>query len=305
MEELLYENHGQKFLIRPMRTVGQEGRDEVASVLSLWAKIGLHEGTETIQSFASIDPKGFLVTVLLNKDQGTSSKDGEIIGCVAGVQIDPTLGHFLGLYAIHPDFQGRGLGVKMWNFLMDKHVQSKMHEKDIEDKTDIKDRNGPNAGLYAVPEHLHTYRDRAGFKIQDMDRNMVVHMSRGGLINTDKLVQKMGNVDVWNILTGQKIPALVDGKKIKDGNTTTNTTNDSDHESDLESRVIVYDKLCTGISHENRSRLLSKCFREGETLSYAAINKFDKQVKKLGNGPLIYLILIQLNLTNFINNSTS
>ena len=119
----------------------------------------------------------------------------------------------------------------------------------------------------------------AGFKIQDMDRNMVVHMSRGGLINTDKLVQKMGNVDVWNILTGQKIPALVNGQKIKDGNTTTSTTNDSDHEYDLEPRVIAYDKLCTGISHENRSRLLSKCFRESETLSYAAINKFDKQVK--------------------------
>lgn len=233
----------QRFLIRQMKP------SDIEPVLALWAQIGLHEGTHTIQSFASVDPQGFYVTVMMStNDHGDGDEEGEIIGCVAGVQVHPDLGHFLGLYAVRPDLQGRGLGVKMWNYLMDHHVQPAKG----------------NAGLYAVPEHLHTYRDRAGFRVQDPDRNMVVHMSKpGSRVDTSKLVRKMGNVDVHDILTGSKVVDDI-GQQDK-----------CLIQHDIESRVTEYDRSVTGIG---RDKLLSNCFREPDSLSFAAINKFDKQV---------------------------
>ncbi len=65
----------------------------------------------------------------------------------AGVFVNPDTA-FIGLYAVRPKYQKLGIGIRMWR-------QIKAH---------IGDRN---AGLYAVPEHLVMYRDRAGFTHED------------------------------------------------------------------------------------------------------------------------------------------
>lgn len=54
--------------------------------------------------------------------------------------VDPSVA-FIGLYAVRPPLQGNGIGMNMWTKMME-HI------------------GDGNAGLYAVPKHLKTYRDK-------------------------------------------------------------------------------------------------------------------------------------------------
>ena len=47
----------------PSVIVRRMKEEDVDQVLKLWTEIGLHEGTQTIQSFMSVDPEGFAVAV--------------------------------------------------------------------------------------------------------------------------------------------------------------------------------------------------------------------------------------------------
>lgn len=51
-----------KHVIRLMK------EEDISQVLEIWRLIGLHEGTQTIQSFMKVDPEGFAVAV--NEETG-------------------------------------------------------------------------------------------------------------------------------------------------------------------------------------------------------------------------------------------
>lgn len=65
---------------------------------------------------------------------------GRVIGCCGGAMAHPDSG-FLGLYAVQPELQGRGIGLAMYRQVM-QHFGDR------------------NVGLYSLEKHLHTYRDR-------------------------------------------------------------------------------------------------------------------------------------------------
>lgn len=88
----------------------------------------------------------------------------------------PTIA-FVGLYAVRPELQGHGIGLSIWKRAME-HVGSL------------------NAGLYAVPEHLAMYRDRAGFKIPDERLLAIYHSDEKSKINTDLLVPTIRGIKV-------------------------------------------------------------------------------------------------------------
>lgn len=48
---------------------------------------------------------------------------------------------FIGLYAVRPKYQGLGIGMKLWNKMLE-HVGDR------------------NAGLHAVPKHRKTYQEK-------------------------------------------------------------------------------------------------------------------------------------------------
>ncbi|OTF76728.1 GNAT family acetyltransferase-like protein, partial [Euroglyphus maynei] len=143
--------------------------EDVTTVLEIWAKNNLHEGTQTIQSFMVQDPEGFIVAEQIydpddddleenpsqttdNDEDSVSTKktkigNSPVIGMCVGIFVHPTIA-FIGLYGVQPELHGRGIGLAMWKQMMN-HIGSL------------------NAGLYAVPEHLTMYRDRAGFHNPD------------------------------------------------------------------------------------------------------------------------------------------
>ena len=93
----------------------------------------------------------------------------------AGVFVSST--GFVGLYAVRPDFQGKGIGIRIFHRIMG-HI------------------NGRNAGLYAVPEQLVKYRDRSGFCHEDSVRMQVYESDS---VRLEDLVKEIGNVDVQSI----------------------------------------------------------------------------------------------------------
>ena len=88
----------------------------------------------------------------------------------------------MGLYAVKPALQGRGIGIKVWT-----HIMSHIKEK--------------NAGLYAVPEHQSTYRDRAGFKLEDSIKMSVWESESRPRLGD--LVKEIGNVVVQEITSNR------------------------------------------------------------------------------------------------------
>lgn len=244
----------------PAHLIRQMHEQDIEEVAEVWRLIGLHEGIQTIRSFMQVDPSGFAVavsqetgnTVLTNPnfvplslcfaDDGALKRlqsrsrpssslrpithiAGEILGMCAGVFVDPSVA-FIGLYAVRPEYQGLGIGIKIWQEIMDH----------------IGDRN---AGLYAVPEHLHTYRDLAGFSVQDSIR-MIVYES-DCLLTTEDLVKAIGNVFVTEI---------------------------TDH---LMERVARYDQ---SVAQVDRSHLLRLTFHQKDTFSLVA---FETNRSRLGS----------------------
>lgn len=143
----------------------------------------------------------------------------------AAVFVDPAIA-FLGLYAVLPELQGHGLGIELWTKCMD-HV------------------NLRNAGLYAVPEQLATYRDKAGFSIQDR-RHMLVYEGDAPLDISD-LVQNVGNVQVKPIEDVQQV-------------------------IEYDAKVLAY----------RRDRLLELTFNEKDSVALVAVDIFDGHVVGYG-----------------------
>lgn len=94
----------------------------------------------------------------------------------AGVFVNPDTA-FIGLYGVDPRYQKLGIGMSMWKKIMDH----------------IGDRN---AGLYAVPEHLVMYRDRAGFKHED---NKLMCLYESDSVRTQDLVKDLDGIRIDKI----------------------------------------------------------------------------------------------------------
>lgn len=109
--------------------------DEIEQAVAIWKEQGLEEGQNNVKIWYEVDPEGFYVAVDTNTDQ--------VVGTCAAVRQHETL-FFVGMYAVRKSYQGRGIGPRVWQVLMNR----------------VGDHN---AGLNAVPKHLTTYRDRAGF----------------------------------------------------------------------------------------------------------------------------------------------
>ncbi|XP_054164317.1 uncharacterized protein LOC128962023 [Oppia nitens] len=193
---------------------------DVPEVLQIWGDNNLHEGTHTIQSFLKVDPEGFVVAV--------DDRTGQVLGMCAGVFINPDTG-FIGLYGVDPVYQKLGIGLNMWQKIM----------------AHIGDRN---AGLYAVPEHLVMYRDRAGFARED-SRQMVLY--DGESVRLRDLVKSMDGIRVEPIVGDQ-----------------------------LVERVVDYDNR--GVHRYSRSRLLPGVFREPDSVALVAVDEYDDQVVGYG-----------------------
>ena len=159
---------------------------------------------------------------------------GEILGMCAGVFVDPNVA-FIGLYAVKPRFQGRGLGISIWNKLMTDHVKDK------------------NVGLYAVPEHLTTYRDKAAFKIEDSIR-MLVYESNN--------LTGSGKVDLNSFCDGL-------GKSLANVDLIIIRPEDSVDEG-LLTPLTNYD---SSVTYVNRSKLLKATLKEKDTISLIAFEK--------------------------------
>ena len=157
----------------------------------------------------------------------------------AGVFVDPNVA-FIGLYAVKPRFQGRGIGISIWNKLMADHIKDK------------------NVGLYAVPEHLTTYRDKAGFKVQDSIRMLVYecdNLTASGKVDLsnfcDDLVKSLANVDLIIIRPEDSV------------------------NEELLIQLTNYDSSVTFV---NRSKLLKATLKEKDTISLIAFEKLTLNV---------------------------
>ena len=94
----------------------------------------------------------------------------------AGVFVNPETA-FIGLYGVDPQYQKLGIGMSMWRKIME-HVGDR------------------NAGLYAVPEHLAMYRDKAGFKWRD---NKQLYIYESDTVRTRDLVKSLDGIHVDKI----------------------------------------------------------------------------------------------------------
>ncbi|KAI1283085.1 hypothetical protein HDE_12662 [Halotydeus destructor] len=128
---------------------------------------------------------------------------------------------FVGLYAILPQFQGQGLGLELWTLCM-QHVGNR------------------NAGLYAVPSQVSTYRDKAGFRCEDSCKMLVY--DGDAPLDSSKLVQVLPNVQLCHF------------------------------DETLEDAVAAYDQ---GVVGYDRKLLLHETLREPDSLTLVAKGKLD------------------------------
>ncbi|XP_064455874.1 uncharacterized protein LOC135366857 [Ornithodoros turicata] len=115
--------------------VRQMRPEEISQAVDIWKEQGLEEGENNVKIWYEVDPEGFYVAVDTDTEQ--------VVGTCAAVRQHESL-FFVGMYAVRKSYQGRGIGPRVWQVLMNRVGEN-------------------NAGLNAVPKHLSTYRDRAGF----------------------------------------------------------------------------------------------------------------------------------------------
>ncbi|RWS05389.1 hypothetical protein B4U79_16240 [Dinothrombium tinctorium] len=205
---------------------------DVPQILDIWRENNLYEGLYTIQTFATCDPDGFYVAYDLN----------EVIGACAGPKSNENIA-FIGLYCIHKDYQGLGLGLKLF-----KKIREHLGD-------DI------NIGLGAVPSQINTYKEKAGFQVEDIHRMVVFE---GKAYGSEQLTQEIDGIFVQPI-------------------------NDT-----ITERVIEYD---AGITKYRRDQILRLTFNEPMSIAMAAIRIADDTIAGFGclkssnideviNGPL-------------------
>ncbi|RWS24706.1 GNAT family acetyltransferase-like protein [Leptotrombidium deliense] len=110
---------------------------------------------------------------------------GKVIGACAGPRSTADIA-FIGLYCVHKDYQGLGLGLKLF-------------KKVREELGDI------NIGLGAVPSQISTYRDKAGFTVEDKTRMIVFEGKVTGLENLTNAVDGVSVVSICDSLMPQVI----------------------------------------------------------------------------------------------------
>ncbi|XP_067137432.1 uncharacterized protein [Centruroides vittatus] len=140
---------------------------DIPQVVDIWKETGLAEGVHCVDSWFGFDPDGFYVA---------ANDEGFVYGVCSAVNLNQNLS-FLGLYAVRNEFQKKGIGLKIWKVAM-QHVGER------------------NAGLNSVPEHLHTYRDLAGFSIVTKWQSIVYESNN---ICPDNLLKSLKSVEVKTI----------------------------------------------------------------------------------------------------------
>lgn len=138
--------------------------EDIPQVVDIWKETGLAEGAHCVESWFGFDPEGFFVA---------ANEEGLVYGVCSAVNLNRDLS-FMGLYAVRSQYQKRGIGLKIWKAAME-HVGDR------------------NAGLNSVPEHLHTYRDLAGFSIVTTWQSIVYESHN---IHPDRLLKNLESVQV-------------------------------------------------------------------------------------------------------------
>lgn len=135
-----------KWIIRPMR------QEDIDQCLSIWSKVELTEGHQTVSSTLASDPAGFYVAEL--------ESSGEVIGmCAAPMTRADTA--FIGFYAVEPAYQRIGIGRELWS------------------KTLARLDASINIGLYGVPSMSEKYK-KSGFVVEDATRMLIFESERNG-----------------------------------------------------------------------------------------------------------------------------
>ncbi len=117
-----------KFQIRTMK------RKDINFAIDLAAEEGWNPGLHDAECFYKTDPGGFFVATL----------DERPIGCISAVSYQGIFG-FVGFYIVHPEFRGKGYGLKLWN----KAIEA---------------LQGHNIGLDGVVDQQPNYK-KSGFKL--------------------------------------------------------------------------------------------------------------------------------------------
>lgn len=151
------------------RLVVQEMREEdVEQAVDLFRAHDLPELKQGLRTYRRLEPEGCFVAV----DPVTN----EVISSImVSTRFDPRTA-YIGFYATKPGFQGRGIGIQCWQ----KMLQYLGPDR--------------NVGLCSSPSQVSTYRDKSGFRVQDLN-SMVLHESSGGIC-FDSLVHNVHNVTV-------------------------------------------------------------------------------------------------------------
>lgn len=136
--------------------------DEIEPAVMIFSRADLNDSLNVVQSYYESDPSGFFVAIDEDSDK--------VIGaCAAPMTTHHT--RFLGLYCVEPQFQGLGIGMKLF---------SKCMEQVGDD----------NCGLCAVPSKFKIYKDRAGFRQQE-GRSMVIIEGKSPNIQSLRTAEKL------------------------------------------------------------------------------------------------------------------
>lgn len=83
-------------------------RNELSEILAWAAAEGWNPGLDDAEAFFAADPAGFFVAL----------DDGVPVAAISTVNHNDRFA-FLGLYIVRPDYRGKGIGYKLWQFALD------------------------------------------------------------------------------------------------------------------------------------------------------------------------------------------
>ncbi|KAL3245458.1 hypothetical protein MRX96_046913 [Rhipicephalus microplus] len=165
--------------------------DELKQAMDIWKEQGLEESENNVSTFYQVDPEGFFVTVdtrtgecsiemcvSLNsvrepRDDKEGSRRGLAVKARVGWWPRAPASASTRRYSSSActrcasTYRGRGIGIRLWRAMARRLGDC-------------------NAGLNAVPKHLSTYRDHAGFGHLDTWNTLVYS---GTAVSTDKLAR--------------------------------------------------------------------------------------------------------------------
>ena len=250
---------------------GMEPRD-VDQCLTIFRDHGLPETAYGLHSYLTLEPEGCHVVVHRETQQ--------VIAMCVGTRFDPR-SSFIGFYGVRPGFQGKGIGIRVWNRVM-SYLKNKAGTRDddgVGDDDDDHDDN-VNIGLFSSPDQISTYKQKAGFVVEDVI-SMTLYESHGvdtcSPSSSSTFCSHGVDVDVdddVSMLNGVKLltlhPVVPDSTLVPE-----------QQKLLLLSQVIQFDqRLMNGV---DRSRLLSLTLCEPETVTLVAIDSTTHQVIGYGS----------------------